>query len=233
MEQTLATSELSALSEKIDRLAAQVEYLTEHARQTARRQDERSELLNDVAPIANEALELVTEQLEDIQGYVDLCDLLRLAKRLLRNGRNLNRILDQLESLMDLAQTVGPLTEDVMEKATDMLEAGERRGYFAFARSGARMVDGVVGSFTEEDLRNLGNSVGSITDLVKALAQPRFAATARDIVRAGVAELAQPTDTSMRSLLRLARDPDVRRGLVVAMRLLRTVGAQSASKKPA
>ena len=61
-----------------------------------------------------------TEQLEEVQEYVDLGDLLRLLKRLLRNGRNFDKMLDQLESVMDLAQTIGPLSDS-------MLRQGHRR----------------------------------------------------------------------------------------------------------
>ncbi len=138
MEQALAVSDLAALNAKLDELSAQVAFLAEQARDTARRQQERAELIHDLLPIANDAVGLVTEQLDEIQGYVDLSDLLRLLKRLLRNGRNLDRMLDQLESLMDLAQTVGPLSDSIFEKATDVLQAADQKGYFALATGGAR-----------------------------------------------------------------------------------------------
>ena len=67
--------------------------------------------MHDVMPIVNEAFRLTAEELEEVQEYVDLGDLLRLLKRLLRNGRNIEKMLDQLESMMDLVQTVGPLTD--------------------------------------------------------------------------------------------------------------------------
>ena len=122
-----------------------MQFLTEQARLASRRQEERAELVHDVMPIVNDAFRIATEQLEEVQDYVDLSDLLRLLKRLLRNARNIDTMLDQLESLMDLAQTVGPLTDSAFEKATDLLQAAEQKGYFAFAKDGARVVDNVVG----------------------------------------------------------------------------------------
>jgi uncharacterized protein YjgD (DUF1641 family) len=193
MEQAVEVADLASLSRKLDLLAEQVQYLTEQAERNARRQEERAELMHDALPIANQAFELVTEQLEEVQGYVDLSDLLRLVKRLLRNGRNLDKMLDQLESLLDLGATAGPLADSAFEKATDLLQAAEQKGYFTVARGGAHVVD----------------------ELVLAISR---------------GELSEPVDASLRSLWRDLRDPEVRRGLSVIMRLLRLIGRQAPVK---
>lgn len=209
MNQTLAVSDVVALNTKLDELSAQVQFLTDQARDAQRRQQERAELMHDLLPIANDAIGLVTEQLEEIQGYVDLSDLLRLFKRVLRNGRNLDRMLDQLESLMDLAQTVGPLSDSIFEKATDVLQAAEQRGYFALARSGGHAFDRIATSLTPEDLDRLADSIVVVLDAAKGLDEP--------------------VSPGIRSLLRQMRDPDVQRGLAAFMRVLRAIGANTAA----
>jgi uncharacterized protein YjgD (DUF1641 family) len=193
VDQALEAADLVTLNRKLDLLAEQVRYLTEQAERNARRQDGRDELFRDALPLADQAFALVTEQLEEVQGYVDLSDLLRLAKRLLRNGRNLETMLDRLESLLDLGATAGPLADSAFEKVTDQLQKAEQKGYFAAARSGAHVMDEVVSAI------NRG-------------------------------ELSRPVDPSLRSLLRDLRDPEVRRGLSVVMRLLRLIGRQAPSK---
>jgi uncharacterized protein YjgD (DUF1641 family) len=144
MKQALAVPDIAELSQRLDQVSAQLQYLTEQAQAAARRQEARAELMHDALPLANDAFELITEQLEEVQGYVDLDDLLRLLKRLLRNGRNLDKMLDQLESFMDLAQTVGPLADDMFAKTTDLLEKAEQKGYFGAAKAAARALDGLV-----------------------------------------------------------------------------------------
>jgi uncharacterized protein YjgD (DUF1641 family) len=139
MDQTIAN-----LDEKIDALATQVEYLTEQARIAERGRGERAELMRDLIPIANDAFRLTTEQLQEIQDYIDLKDLLRLFKRLMRNGRNFEKILDQLESAMDLVETIGPLTDAAFGKAVDTLEAMEHKGYFTAAQRGVQIADKIV-----------------------------------------------------------------------------------------
>ncbi|OFV83838.1 MAG: hypothetical protein A2W26_01845 [Acidobacteria bacterium RBG_16_64_8] len=227
MKQVQEAPELAALDRKLDLLTAQVQYLTEQARAVSRRQEERAELVQDVVPIVNDAFRITTEQLEEVQDYVDLSDLLRLLKRLLRNARNAEAMLDQLESMQDLAQTTGPLADSVVAKAADLLESAENKGYFAFTRGSARIVDNVVTHFGEEDLRLLGDNVVLILSVLKDMTQPQILDFLRSIISEGEAEVSRPVDASVRSLLRQMRDPDVRRGLALFMRLLRVVGARA------
>ena len=214
------------LNQKIDLLTTQVQFLAEQAQRAERERQERAELMHDVMPIVNDAFRLTVEQLEEVQEYVDLGDLLRLLKRLLRNGRNIEVMLDQLESLMDLAQTVGPLTDSAFEKATDLLQTAEHKGYFGFAKGGIRIMDNVVTSFSEDDVTKLGDNVVLILNVVKDMTQPEIMSLVHNIVSGVEVEVAKPVNTSLPALLGQMRDPNVRRGLVLTMRVLRVVGSQ-------
>ncbi len=221
MDQTLAE-----LNQKIDRLTAQVSYLTEQAQMAERQRQERAELMRDVMPIINDAFRLTTEQLEEVQEYVDLGDLLRLFKRLLRNGRNLEVMLDQLESLMDLLQTVGPLSDQAFCRAVDTLAEAERKGYFAFARGTLKIADNIVTSFTEDDVLALGDNIVLILNVIKTMTQPQIMSFVQNTVAAAEKEVARPVDTSLLALLRQMNDPAVRRGLALTLRVLRVIGSQ-------
>ena len=123
---------LQELNQKIDLLTTQVAYLSEQAQLVERQRLERAELVRDITPLANQAFELAVAQLEEVQEYIDLDDLLRLFKRVLRNGRNLEKMLDQLESLADLLETLSPLADDAFGKAVDVMAGLEEKGYFGF-----------------------------------------------------------------------------------------------------
>lgn len=217
---------LAELNAKIDALTTQVASLSEQAQRAERASQERAELMHDVMPIVNDAFRLTVEQLEEVQEYVDLGDLLRLLKRLLRNGRNIDKMLDQLESLMDLAQTVGPLADGAFEKATDLLQAAEHKGYFAFAKGGMQIADNVITSFTEDDVKKLGDNVVLILNVVKDMTQPEIMRLVRNIVSGVETEVAKPVNTSLPALLGQMRDPSVRRGLALTMRVLQVIGRQ-------
>ena len=220
------------LNQKIDALTAQVAYLTEQAQIAERQRQERAELVRDLTPIANDAFRLAVEQLEEVQEYVDLSDLLRLAKRLMRNGRNLESMLDQLESLADLAGTVGPLADDAFGKAVDTLADLEHKGYFAFARGGVRILDNVVTSFSEEDVARLGDNVVLILNTVKDMTQPEIMNFVRTTLLVAEKEIEKPVDSSLMGLLRQMRDPAVRRGLALTMRVLHVIGSQAQAGAP-
>jgi uncharacterized protein YjgD (DUF1641 family) len=217
---------LADLNRKIDLLTAQVQFLTEQAQAAERQRQERAELMHDVMPIVNDAFRLSVEQLEEVQEYVDLADLLRLLKRVLRNGPAFEKLLDQLESVTDLVQTVGPLSDHAFEKAVDVLQEAEQKGYFAFARGGLQIADNVLSSFTEDDVRKLGDNVVLILNTVKDMTQPEIMGLVRSIVAQSEVEMAKPVSTSLPALLGQMRDPNVRRGLARTMRILSVIGAQ-------
>jgi uncharacterized protein YjgD (DUF1641 family) len=217
------------LNQKIDALTAQLAYLTEQAKLAERQRQERAELLHDLMPIANDLYRLSIEQLEEVQEYIDLNDLLRLIKRLMRNGRNLEKMLDQLESLMDLSQTIGPIVDDAFSKSVDTLAALEHKGYFAFARGSLRIADNVVTSFSEEDVNRLGDNIVLILQTVKDMTQPEMMNFIRNTLLVAEKEMEKPIDTSYTALLRQMRDPAVRRGLALTMRVLHVIGAQAAT----
>jgi len=199
---------LQELNQKIDLLATQVSYINEQAQLAERQRLERAELVRDITPLANQAFELAVEQLEEVQEYIDLDDLLRLFKRVLRNGRNLEKMLDQLESLADLLETLSPLADDAFGKVVDIMAGLEEKGYFGFARGGVKLMDNIVSSFSEEEL----NQIGMFSST--ALAEAKH-------------ELGKPVDVSYMGLVKQLRDPSVRRGLALTLRMMQVIGNQA------
>ncbi len=228
MEQALAE-----LNQKLDTLTAQMAYLTEQAQLAERQREDRSELMRDLTPIADQAYHMAIEQLEEVQEYIDLGDLLRLLKRLARNGRNLDTLLDQFESVVDLTQTIGPLTDEAFGKAVTTLADMEHKGYFAFARGGKRIADNVVTSFTADDIDRLGDNIVLILNTVKDMTQPEIMNFVRSTLLVAEKEVEKPVDISYRALLKQVRDPAVRRGLALTMRVMHVVGAQASTNTSA
>jgi len=221
---------LLELNQKIDLLTTQVAYLSEQAQLVERQRQERAELVRDVTPLANQAFNMAIEQLEEIQEYIDLGDLLRLFKRLLRNGRNLEKMLDQLESLADLIETVSPLADDAFGKAVDLMAGLEARGYFAFTQSGMKLVDNIVTSFSAEDVNRLGDNIVLILNTVKDMTQPEIISFVRSTLLVAEKEIEKPVDVSYLGLVRQMRDPAVRRGLALTLRVMQVIGTQAAGE---
>jgi uncharacterized protein YjgD (DUF1641 family) len=213
---------ISELNEKIDRLTVQVEFLTEQAIESKRRRQGWDELLADVTPLAGDVYGLAVRQLAEVDQYVSMEDLGHLAKRLMRNTSNLEKMLDQLESLMDAFAEIQPITGDVVLKVMEALNDFEQRGYFEFAQAGLRVIDNVVTSFTAEDADALGENVVLILQAVREMTQPEVMLMLRNTA-SGVREQEVPEDVSLFSLFKQMREPAVKRGLARALGALRTV----------
>ena len=220
---------LAELHRKLDMLIAQVGYLSEQVQAAERERQSRAELMHDLTPVLNDTFRLAVEQLAEVQDDVQLPDLVRLLKRLARNRRNIERLLDQLESLADLADSVTPIGDQAFARAADVLAELERKGYFAFLKGGLRILDNVVTSFGEEDVKQLGDNIVLILRTVKEMTQPEVMNFLRNTVTLTEQEASEPVDISYRALLAQMRDPNVRRGLALTMRMLSNVGAQAAA----
>ncbi len=210
------------LNQKIDLLTTQVAFLTEEARQQQRRRQEWQELQNDLTPIVNDVFRISVNELEEVESYVQLEDILRLFKRLLRNTHNLEQMLDQLESTMALVQEMTPLTQDAFMTLMTLLDEAERKGYFAFLRGGMGVMDKVVTSFTEEDIEQLGDNVVYILQTVKEMTQPEIMSMVRDSVEV-LREEEPEEDPSLFSIIRQLNDPEVKRGISKTLAVLRNV----------
>lgn len=222
---TLATVDLDVLNEKLDRLTAQVAYLTEQAGQAERSRRERDELLHDAMPIANGLMQKASAELQDIEDYVEIDDFIRVAKKLARHLPDVEMLLDQLDGVNDLLGIAGPISKDAFNKAETVLSQAERKGYFKFAAGGMKIVDNIVTTFTEEEVQQLGDNIVLILRTVKDMTQPEVMNFVRNTV--SVAEDDAPVDTSYRALIGQMRDPNVRRGMAQAMRVLSSIGAQT------
>ncbi|MCI0577938.1 MAG: DUF1641 domain-containing protein [Chloroflexi bacterium] len=217
MEQVVAE-----LNQKIDALAAQVAFLAEEARQQQRRRQEWAELQSDLALVGTELFRLSVQQLDEVESYVQLEDVFRLLKRLMRNTRNLEQMLDQLESLAALGQEINPLTQEAFLSVLTRLDEMERKGYFVFFQGGLDIMDRVVTSFSEEDVRQLGENIVLILQTVKEMTQPEIMHMMRQTA-AVIREEEPAGDVSLLQILRQLNDPAVKRGLAKTLTVLRTV----------
>ncbi len=218
------------LTRKIDALTCQVAYLTEQAQAAERSRQEREELMDMALPIAKDAMRMASDELEDVQQYVELRDLVRLLKKLVRHAPQFEMLLDQIDTVTDLIDVIGPIPREGMDKATELLGELERKGYFAFGRSGLRLVDNVVTSFSEEDVDRLGDNIVLILNTVKDMTQPDIMHFVRNTIEISEREIEKPVETSMWAVLGQLRDPAVRRGLALTLRVLKVIGQQAKKK---
>ncbi len=224
------TQSLLELNQKMDALTSQVAYLAEQAQISERGRRERDELMENMMPIAKDAMQIASDQFEEIQDYIQLEDLLRLVKKLARHRPQLEMLLDQMDAVTDLLHIMDPITKEGMSKVVSILTELEQKGYFSFARGGVRMMDTMVTSFSEEDVNRLGDNIVLILNTVKDMTQPEIMNFVRNTLQMAEREVEKPVKTSLGAILGQMNDPAVRRGLALTLRVLRVIGQQAESK---
>ena len=223
MTTTLDTDRLAELEAKLDRLTEHVEFLAAHAREEAQRREMVSELISDMSPIAAQAMSTMTHELNTTD--LDVAKVIGLLKRFAESAEVLDATLTQLQSAHGLVEDIMPLTGDAFVKVTSSLADLEQRGYFTFAREGIGVLDRVVTTYDEDDIRALGDNIVVILDTVKQMTQPEVMTMLSRTV-----DSMDETDVESASLFKLARqmrDPEIKRGLARLLGMLRTMGAEN------
>lgn len=228
MDQLSIDPTLLEINQKLDALTAQVAFLAEQARLSAQGREATDDLVQTVVPIARDVMALASTELEEVQEYVEIADLVRLLKKLARHLPQIEMLLDQIDSVTDLLEILGPMLKEGMTLATNSLGDLERKGYVNFVQGGMRLADNVVTSFTREDVDRLGDNVVLILNTVKELTQPEIMTFVRNTLQVAEREIEKPVDTGYSALISQFRDPAVRRGLALTMRILKVVGDQAA-----
>lgn len=223
------TQDVAALSKKLDQLTAQVQFLTDEALVARERRQEREELMADLTPLAGEAYQYAVRQLEQVDQYATVDDMTHLVKKLLRNLKNLEELLDRMESVKELVDEVTPLTQTGVITLMEALQDLEQRGYFGFIRSGTKVMDNIVTNFTEEDVSALGDNIVLILQAIREMTQPEVMTMLRDTA-ATVREEEVPDSITWRELVRQMRDPATKKGLARLMLTLRTVSGEQPGK---
>ena len=214
--------DLTELNAKIDHLATQVQFVVDEAFVMRERRQERDELIADLTPIANQAYQYAVKQLEQVDEYASLEDFTHLIKKLVRNLKNLEELLDSMETFRELIDEVTPLTQAGVISLMDALQDLERRGYFGFVRSGSRVIENIVTNFSEDDVSALGDNIVLILQAVREMTQPEIMTMVRNTAST-VREEEIPDRITWRELIRQMRDPATKKGLARLMLTLRSV----------
>lgn len=213
--------------ERLTRIEGILGEIREELQRQALARERWQEFTDGVAPLAGEAVSLVTRHLD-----ADACDFTAvagLAHSVVREADTLAAGLDPLRTLIEFGEEVGPLGAAAAASVNRRLQQLDDRGYFSFARQVAGVMDNVVTSFSEEDVRLLGENIVLILTTVKEMTQPEIMTllgrAARSLQDGDTVPVTR-TPSSL-ALLRQLRDPLVRRGLARVLATLRAVGAEA------
>jgi len=217
MEKTNINKEIHDIHQKLD-------FITQQMQNFQRRQNEMDELKKDLTIIGKDVFDAAVDELDDIAPYFDTKDLIHLLKKLLRNTRNINHILSQMESMSDLYRDIQPLGKQIFDELLVTLDNLDKKGYFEFMRESAKIVDTVVTSFTIDDVRMLRENITSIILTIKSMTQPEVLQTVENAIgffRKMDIEVTQ--DITYRDIFKEFRKPEVKQGLIFMLEFVKNM----------
>ncbi len=218
------------VDERLDRMAEQLEEVTSEIRRQRESRERWQELLGELTPLAERAMSSTISKL-DVDS-MDVDDLFSLAHTLGQNASVLEAWISPLRAMSALVEELAPMSTPAVASLNARLQQLDERGYFAFARRSVDVLDNVVTSFSEDDVKQLGDNIVLILQTVKQMTQPEVMGMLHRTAVTMQQEDARLATPSIRELLRQLRDPSVRRGLARALLALRSMGAERSASTP-
>jgi uncharacterized protein YjgD (DUF1641 family) len=216
--------ESKALEKEIAEIHHKLNFITDQMKAYQQRQREIQELKEDFSLIAKDVFDAAVEGLEDVAPYFDSNDLIHLLKKLLRNTKNLNRILTQLESAEDLFSDLQPLGKQMFDQLLETLNELDQKGYFEFFKESVKIVDTIVTSFSVEDVRMLRENITPILLTIKSMTQPEMLSTVDNALGFfRKMDITVERDISYFQILKELRNPEVKRGMIFMLEFVKNM----------
>jgi len=224
MEKVNMEQQLADINQKLD-------FITATMAEYQRKQREMDELKNDLTLIARDVFDSAVTELNEVAPYFDTGDLVHLLKKLLRNTRNINRLLTQMESVEGLFQDLKPLGKQMFDQMLETLDEMDRKGYFEFMKEATKIVDTIVTSFSVEDVRLLRENITSILLTIKGITQPDMLQTVNSALQFfKKMDITIDRDISWGMLLKEIRDPEVKKGLLFMLEFVKSMAKPNNGK---
>lgn len=217
METNTFEKELKDIHQKLD-------FISEQMKEYQQRQRELSELKNDLSLIAKDVFNAAVDELEDVAPYFDSGDMILLVKKLLRNTKNISRLLTQFESAEDLFSDLQPLGKQMFNQLLNTLNEMDKKGYFEFFRESINIVDTVVTSFSVDDVRLLRENIASILLTVKNMTQPEMLSTIDNALGFfRKMDISVEKDVSYFQIMKEMKNPEVKQGIIFMLEFLKNM----------
>ena len=222
---TVATD--TVRTRRIDELDAKLDRLTELMERDAAAKGVVGDLVGESGPILRAAYERVATTLHERD--IDVSELGDLMLRFAEAAPDLNRALDTFQSLTSLVDDISGLSGEAYELLAAGLDELDRRGYFAWIKGGAEVIDRIITGFDQDDIQSLGDNVVLIFETVKEMTQPEVMHMLQRSARMMREEVEPPEKLSLFRLLREMRDPEVKLALYRMLTMLKGMSARDES----
>lgn len=200
-------TDLAQLEEKVD-------LILEYVNQQRLKSEAVEDLVADASIIGKDIYDSTVKALDDQNVEIYPEELSELGIRLVRNIRNINTMLDFMESMTDLARDVGPIANEVVLDGTKKLHEFEQKGYFEFFREMGNILDNIITHFSPNDVKLLAENIVTIMETVKNITQPEMMQTLNNAVNIySSMNIDEAPQYSVWKLMREMNQPEMKKAL--------------------
>lgn len=216
--------DMQQMQQQVDEIQRKLDLILDEIALQQRHRREVDDLRDDLMRVGKDLYDTAVVELEDVHDYLKTGDVSHLGKKILRNVTTLSKMFEQLESFRDFLQDSAPLARESFVDAMKRMDELDRKGYFQFAKELGRVADTIVTSFTPEDVKHLGENIVTILNTVKNLTQPDMLHSINNAVSVyNKLDFEVHERVSLGQLIRELSTPEARRGLVFAIRFLKSL----------
>ncbi len=183
------------------------------------------ELKEDLTPLMKQSFQIMLRELGDVEHGFQLEDSFHLLKRFMRNMNNIAFALDQLENFIELFHTVEPLLKGAVNHGIFELGKLEQKGVFRTYAAMLEVRGKVAQAYGPEDIEAMGDNFVAMLGLLKKMSSPELVEFLGKMteVPANV-DLDTVKPMGVKDAYHALRDPEVRRGVNVAIQLTKALG---------
>jgi len=215
--------QVNEINSKLDIILNEIEHQRRH-------REEMEDLKEDLMRVGKDVFQNAVIELEEVHDSMKTGDVVHLGKRVLRNIGTIEKTFEQLESIKDFLQDASPLAREYFMDFMKKLDEFDRKGYFRFFRETSNILDKIVTSFSQEDVKNLADNIVTILNTVKNLTQPdmlRTINTAVNVYKKLDIEIKE--EVSIFRLLKEMNTPEMKKGLAFAIEFLKSLSRSESS----
>lgn len=214
MEDKELKLQIYELNKKLDLVLDELDY-------QKRQRMEKEDLKEDLTRVARGVFDSAVIELEGMSDSISTGDILYLGKKLLRNINNLTASFEQLESLKDLAADVAPLGKDMFQKLLDSLDKVDRKGYFLFIRETLSILDNIVISMSDEEMKNISKNAGNLINLIRLISKENIIEKTEFALKSMSENELEKRNYSYSSTLKGITSPEMRKTLAYVTQFIK------------
>ncbi len=141
--------------------------------QKAKAQEEAiQDLVHDLYVVSNSAVFSLQDVLDLENVQVDGRDVREFLVLVLKNMRNFNAALSQLEAMTELGRETASTTQKLVMDFIQQVGELERKGYFEHGRKAARAMDAFLHNLPRDTFENMEAAAPELAKLTKELSSP-------------------------------------------------------------